>query len=276
MKNYLTLSAIILFASLINVLQAQDFNGIATYKSSSQVDFSFDSTKVSSEKMVAMKQQIQQMMRKEYELKFNRNESNWVEIESLGGKPTSASSNGMEMVMMTGNGNALLYKNIGIQQYEKSTEIMGKRFIIKDSLEKYNWKLVNEFKQIGEYKCQKAVYEKVVEARSFSTGMEEMETVMDTTTTTAWFTMDIPVSNGPLDFYGLPGLILELKTGKRIMICTKIELNPEKGIKIERPKKGKVVTEEEYRKVEEEKLKEMMNRYQGSGEGASLEIVVGG
>ena len=40
------------------------------------------------------------------------------------------------------------------------TELMGKVFLIKDNLVTYDWKLTGETKNIGNYTCYKAVFEK--------------------------------------------------------------------------------------------------------------------
>ena len=47
----------------------------------------------------------------------------------------------------------------------------------------------------------------------------------------------IPVSHGPAQYGGLPGLILELTTDNSVMLCTKVVMNPEKRIQISQPKK---------------------------------------
>ncbi len=180
----------------------------------------------------------------------------------------------MEFLRFSSGASDILYKNIAETRYEREEDLMGKSFIIKDSLPNYEWQLTNETKKIGSYNCQKAIYTKIVETKKFSTGMEEMETGTDTVRTEAWFTMDIPVSNGPNDYYGLPGLILEVKTGNRVVICTKIVLNPEAGLEIEKPKKGKVMDAKSYQALSEEKMQEMMKRYSGDGE--SIQIKVGG
>lgn len=57
---------------------------------------------------------------------------------------------------------------------------------------KINWEILNENMNILGYKAQKAT--------TFFAGREW----------TAWFTPEIPISDGPYKFYGLPGLILKI------------------------------------------------------------------
>jgi len=45
---------------------------------------------------------------------------------------------------------------------------------------------------------------------------------------TAWYTLDIPVSNGPGVYWGLPGLILEINEGRTTVLCTEVVLNPKR------------------------------------------------
>lgn len=270
------LSAVMLLAFTHGVL-AQGLTGRAYYKSSSKISISMDSTQMAPEQMAEIQAQLKKQLDKDYILTFTQTESNWKEAETLGGGPATASSGGMTMVINTGSADKLLYKNIAEQVYLQEDEMMGKEFLIKDVLEPAEWELTGESKKIGNYTAQKATYSKIIDSQRFSTGMTEMENVKDTISVTAWFTPEIPVSHGPSNYFGLPGLILELQNQGSTLICDRIELNPSSNpVAIEQPKKGKVVSKEEFRVVQEEAMKQMMNQYQGKpGSGNQFTIRIG-
>lgn len=78
------------------------------------------------------------------------------------------------------------------QQYDRKK----KDYVLWDyEAPAYNWELRDEFRTIGEYKCQKAT----VTYNEPGWGVA-----------TAWFTEDVPLSVGPERTYGLPGLIVEM------------------------------------------------------------------
>ena len=100
---------------------------------------------------------------------------------------------------------------------------------------------------------------------------------METQTVTAWYTPQIPLNTGPGDYYGLPGLILEVNDGKLQIICSKIVLNPEDKIAIKEPTKGKEVNQKAFDAIREKKMKEMSERRQGrSRDGESFSIQIRG
>ena len=271
----LILTALMLFASVS--VMAQGLTGRAYYKSTAQVRLQLDSTKMAPEQMAEIQSQLKKQMEREFVLSFTPIESNWKQVESLGGGPATASSGGMQIVINQGSQDRILYKNIAEQTFEQEQDVMGKEFLIKDALEPAEWELTGETKKIGNYTAQKATYSRIVDSQRFSTGMTEMENVKDTIQVTAWFTSEIPVPHGPENYFGLPGLILEVQNSGRTLICEKIELNPSANpVKIERPKRGKEVSRDEFRAMQEESMKQMMNRYQGKpGEGNQFTIRIG-
>lgn len=262
--------------SLVGIIltaHAQGLSGRVNYKTSLTIKLSMDSTKMAPEVIADLQRQLKKQMEKEYTLSFTQSESNWKQVESLGSGPATASSSGAKIVIQTGNENRLLYKNIGEQSYTKEEDLMGKPFLVQDSLRIYDWELTGNTKKIGEYEVQEAKYSRIIDSKSFSMGMDEMELTKDTINVTAWFAPQIPVSHGPADFWGLPGLILELQNEGLTYLADRIVLNPTDPVAIEVPKKGQKISNEEYRALADEKMKDMMKRYNGKpGDGNRMEI----
>ena len=159
--------------------------------------------------------------------------------------------------------NSIYYKNLKEKRYAHKKDIQGKTFLIKDDLKTFDWKLSSETKSIGNYTCYKATFSKEVENKkmSFINGESKEETVKETIVTTAWYTPQVPVSNGPDNFFGLPGLILEINDGKRMMVCTELILNSKNEINISEPKKGKVVNQKKFNEIQKKKSEELMEKF---------------
>lgn len=275
---------IILILSSTFSLFAQDFQGVATYKTQRKLDIKIDSAQVGGGEM---QKQIMDMLKKEFQktyiLTFDKNTSIYKEDEALA---PPAAGGGMVFISSAG-GSGTLFKNIKDQLFTNQQETFGKQFIIKDQLQPIEWELHGETKNIGDYTCYKATYSKQIEASSvmtFSSSDDEdkdedskVSSEMKTITVTAWYTPQIPVSNGPESYQGLPGLILEINDGDLTILCSKITINPDKKIEISEPKKGKQVSQKEYDDIMKKKMKEMseQNNRRDSGEN-SFQIRIGG
>jgi GLPGLI family protein len=287
-----TLIRVIVLAltAVFTTVNAQDFQGIATYKTQQKIDIKMDSTQMSSEMHTQMMEMMKKQFQKTYNLTFNKEESLYKEEVSLE-KPQTGMGGGFQMVIMgDGGGSEVLYKNTKDQRYSDHKDAMGKLFLVKDNIEELDWKLESDTKYIGEYQCYKATFTKMVEKpRAFSNNAtineteEEKDDVIEPEmieqTVTAWYTPQISVNNGPAMYQGLPGLILEIHDGELTVICSKIVLNPKVKTKIEEPSKGKEVNQEKYDEIMDKKAKEMMERYapkKGHRGAESVEIRIGG
>jgi GLPGLI family protein len=259
---------------------AQDFSGRAIYKTHRKSSFELDSTTIAANPGIQeqMEAQMRKMFQKTFTLDFTKSESMYKEEQELDA-PKGPSANGGVMVMvMGGNGSSdILYKNISENRMAHKTELMGKVFLIKDNLEAYDWELTGETKNIGNYTCYKAVYEKEEEDIQIDMidGEVKEEKVTKKRTLVVWYTTDVPISNGPNNYGGLPGLILEVNDGDLTIVCSELVLNPKEAKEIKEPVKGKIVTREKFSKISLEKTKEMMNRYR-SRDGKGIEIKIGG
>lgn len=263
----------ILLLSISFVLQAQNFTGKAVYKTHRKLDVDLSKNEnVTDEMQKLISEQLKKQFQKTYNLVFTRTESTYKQEQKL-----SAPQRTNVQIMIVGNsgGNDVLYKNIKEKKYANKTEISGKRFLIEDKLPSFDWKMTGETKTIGTYTCYKA--ERTREEKQFDVSSGKVKEETATVKTTAWYTPEIPISNGPNLYGGLPGLILEVHDGKETIVCSEIVLNPSKKITIKKPTKGKKVTSEEFNKIQEKKRNEMLERYKNnrkSKDGKSISIEV--
>ena len=266
-------------------LNAQNFSGKAIYKTSRKSIISFDNEKnsgISDEMQKQLQAQIQKMNQKTFILNFDKKTSTYKEDVKLDLPNPQVGGAGMMVMSFGGSGNGSVYfKNINEKSFVNQTEIMGKRFLVKDSLPTYQWELSTETKNIGNYTCYKATFTREVARMNmtFEDGESKEEEKKETITTTAWYTLQVPVSNGPDNFQGLPGLILEINDGERLIVCTEIVLNPSEKTEIEAPKKGEIVSQAAYNKIQKEKSKELMERFKGrngANMGHGVNIKIGG
>ena len=79
----------------------------------------------------------------------------------------------------------------------------------------------------------------------------------------AWYTPQIPIAQGPAEYGGLPGLILEVSAGNTTLLCSEIVLNPKENITISAPEKGEYITKNEYTSNIRKKMVEMRNNRMG-------------
>jgi len=256
-----------------SVISAQNFQGEATYKSKRKMDIQMDSTEVSSDMQKQMMEMLKKQFEKTYILTFNKEESVFKEEEQLEAPQPS----GMQIVIAGMGGSDILYKNTKEARFANQNEMFGKVFLIEDKLVKRDWVLGSETKNIGDYTCYKAtlVRERPVEIDGIPTPEQIENPEMEEYTTTAWYSPQIPVSNGPRSYHGLPGLILEVNDGTETIICSKIVMNPKDKVSITEPTKGKKVNQEEFNVIMEKKQKEMRERYQREdrdGDGMSIRI----
>ncbi len=126
----------------------------------------------------------------------------------------------------------LVYRNFEKEKIIEHYEMLGKTFLLEDSLMSYNWRIQNQIKDVAGYVCMKA---------------ETFDPIKNHKIT-AWFAQDIPVPAGPERYLGLPGVILELdiNDGDVIVSAQKVELkNVDKDLTL--PKmKGKKIKNSDY------------------------------
>ena len=131
-----------------------------------------------------------------------------------------------------------IYKNFKNKEYLHEADVLGKQLLVTDKLEKINWEFLNEEKKIGTVNCKKA---------KATINNEEI---------IAWYNDDVAIQDGPKDFYGLPGLIIEVIAEKKTYHAINLKKNKDK-LEIKKPKEGAKVSKADYLKILDEKINEL-------------------
>ena len=247
---------------------ANDFQGKATYISKSRLELGTWGARMSEARKKQIAARLKNRLEKEFVLVFNKEESLFIEQEQLDAISGATDSWGKNFAAGEN------YKNVKSDKQIQQQEFYGKKFLVKDQLQPMTWTLGNETKKIGNYNCFKAttfiptddlLWYSFSWSRMRTTNDSEEKTTevddksVDITEVEAWYTPQIPVRHGPSEYWGLPGLILEVSAGETTMLCSKIILNPSDVIEIEAPSKGSVVTKSEYQDLIQNKMVEFRN-----------------
>jgi GLPGLI family protein len=119
-----------------------------------------------------------------------------------------------------------------VQDYTKgrvtaAKNIYEEHFLVQDSAAKLQWKIGSEVRTIAGYTCRKAVTR-----------------ICDSVYVVAFYTDDIPVSGGPEQMGGLPGMILELAVPRLYTTWTalKVDVVSIKPEELKLVTKGKPIT----------------------------------
>ncbi|MEC8324487.1 MAG: GLPGLI family protein [Bacteroidota bacterium] len=277
------LAITMLLALISNSILSQDFQGKAYYLSKTTPDMSgWGDGQMTEFQKKQIADRMRGMFEKSYVLNFDRQASIFKEEEVLEA-PGQKGFGGWWSSFSSGP----QYKNIKTRQFVQDQEFFGRQFLITDTLQKFEWKMGTETKQIGQYLCMKATAIKKVDEfdwrsmrrkKSFEKNRDKSKAdstkaksvtedieVPKTIEVTAWYTPQIPINHGPDEFWGLPGLILEVNADQTSILCSKIVMNPEQKFMIEAPDKGRIISRSDYNETVKLKMKEMREMYRGRG-----------
>lgn len=149
----------------------------------------------------------------------------------------------------------IVYKNIPTGKTTTIDYIGIKKYAYIEDLSNFNWKLSDQKRNIAGYDCQKAV-------ASYAGRIWE-----------AWYTKELPVSEGPYKFSGLPGLIIEMNDTKKYYNFTIVNVKTKKSYpiiakKIEIP----YITKREFREGADNYKKNYINIRISEGNGVYGDI----
>lgn len=142
-------------------------------------------------------------------------------------------SNNTNVVYSYAKGIGGVYKNQKTKQIVSQEYILDKSFLIIEPLLSCDWQITQEEKIIENHTCVKAVSGNLV----------------------AWYCPEIPIPDGPSEYSGLPGLIMEIETEFEKIFVKTINLSYSLDKPIVPPKEGKKISREKYEKTLAKKMK---------------------
>jgi len=138
------------------------------------------------------------------------------------------------------------FTDLGDGSYVEVREFLGRTFRISEDRPTFAWRLTGEEAKFLGYPVYQAIAKQ------------------DSTTIEAWFTPSIPVSAGPAQYGGLPGLILTLAVDSNRVVYSATAVDTTTPVeKIKAPSDGSKVTRAEYDKIVADKQAEMMKARRG-------------
>ena len=188
-----------------------------------------------------------------------KNEEGWKEKTKLTFTPTtslytheSESGESEDGRYTWRNKELAFFRDFDKEQQVDVEEMLGKVYMVEDSLRTPSWKIGNQIREIAGHMCINATTIDPVKNQAI----------------TAWFAQDIPVSAGPERICGLPGLILELdiNNGDVLIETASITFKPVAAeVKLPKVKKPKKLDGRAYdlmlKNYIAEQMKEQQNPY---------------
>ena len=149
-----------------------------------------------------------------------------------------------------------IYKNHRNKQMTAQANFDEKEYLIEDSLTELKWKIGKKTREVSGYPCIEATTKTATGAN-----------------VTAWYAPDIPISDGPSSYWGLPGLILylDINSGESILSCTSIEQINDLPV-ITAPVEGEKVSRAQYNQMVTEK-NQALNEQNSGRRGTSTVII---
>ena len=178
------------------------------------------------------------------------------------------------------------YTDITKQTQYEARAFFEKEFLIVDSLKQYKWKLSEETKTIAKQLCKKATTTITAPQMSMRMNMRINRGGENNTDTIAskpmkpketelvvWYAENIPVSVGPDNYSGLPGVIMEMDLDNGATVTTAVEVSAKYPKKeLVQPTKGEKMTRAQY----QENMQKLIQDMQKGGGGMMRNIRIGG
>jgi GLPGLI family protein len=230
-----------------------------------------------------MKSMIPEFRTDKFELIFNESASLFRSVvDDEAPDPFANAGGGGGMRMNFRMPTTTTYTDLAKQTQYEERAFFEKEFLIVDSLKQYKWKLSEETKTIAKQLCKKAttmVTAPQMRMRISRGGENNTDTAANApikpreTELVVWYAENIPVSVGPDNYSGLPGVIMEMNLDNGATVTTAVEVSAKYPKKeLVQPSKGEKMTRAQF----QEQMQKLMQDMQRGGGGMIRNIRIGG
>ena len=228
-KIQLVLGMLIALTSLTTVATAQMKEGKISYERKINMHRNLPDPQ--------MKSMVPEFRTDKFELIFNENVSLFRSVvdEEAPDPFANAGGGGGGMRMNFRMPTANTYTDMAKQMQYEERAFFEKEFLIIDSLKQYKWKLSEETKTIAKQLCKKATTMVTAPQMRMRVSIGGAGNNTDTTANTprapketelvVWYAENIPVSFGPDNYSGLPGVIMEIDQDNGATVTTAVEVS---------------------------------------------------
>jgi len=277
-KIQLVLGLLIALTSLTTVATAQMKEGKISYERKINMHRNLPDPQ--------MKSMVPEFRTDKFELIFNENVSLFRSVvdEEAPDPFANAGGGGGGMRMNFRMPTANTYTDMAKQMQYEERAFFEKEFLIIDSLKQYKWKLSEETKTIAKQLCKKATTMITSPQMRMRVSIGGAGNNTDTTANTprapketelvVWYAENIPVSFGPDNYSGLPGVIMEIDQDNGATVTTAVEVSakyPKKELVA--PTKGDKMNRAQF---QENMQKLMQDMQRGGGGMGGMRIRIGG
>ncbi len=160
----------------------------------------------------------------------------------------SGSDQGANVTVIDISGDGFkFYKDQKTKKTIEQNSVLNKIFLMEEDLVSLNWEVQEGTEEVAGYKVAKATCKNA-----------------EGEITTAWYTEDVAVNDGPLHYWGLPGLILKVSVGDKTIEAKRIEMGNE-VVTIDVPNDGEMVSRADYEKIKTKRRDNFMSGFGGAG-----------
>ncbi|MFM6995069.1 MAG: GLPGLI family protein [Sediminibacterium sp.] len=278
-KIQLVLGLFVAFISMSTVVTAQMKEGKISYERKVNMHRNLPDPQ--------MKSMIPEFRTDKFELIFNESASLFRSVvdDEAPDPFANAGGGGGGMRMNFRMPTTTTYTDIAKQTQYEERAFFEKEFLIVDSLKQYKWKLSEETKTIAKQLCKKAttmITAPQMRMRISRGGENNSDSAANApvkpkeTELVVWYAENIPVSVGPENYSGLPGVIMEMDVDNGASVTTAVEVSAKYPKKeLIQPTKGEKMNRAQFQE-NMQKLMQDMQRGGGIRMGGNMIRIGGG